>query len=97
MWDINGQLEDVTVVHAFCDQRDKGGEAMTSPAAPAASYGHNYMFMSVYSGTGLESRFLEAAFNNSGDLCSIRQISQFRTFKMIIHDYHNMQHHMAMP
>ena len=46
----------------------------------------------------LESR-LGAAFNNSGDLCSIRQISQFRTFKMIIHDYHNMQHHnfMAMP
>ena len=41
------------------------------------------------SGTGLESRFLEAAFNNSGDLCSIRQIC---TLKMIVHDYHNMQH-----
>ena len=61
--------------------------------------GHSYYIrlMYPYCGTGLESRFLGAAFNNSEDLCSIRQISQFRTFKMIVHDYHNMQHHMAMP
>ena len=51
----------------------------------------------TYSGTSLESRFLGAAFNNSGDLCSIRQISRFCTLKMIMHDYHNMQHHTVMP
>ena len=37
----------------------------------------------VHSGTSLESRFWGAAFNNSGDLCSIRQIGHFHTFKMI--------------
>ena len=53
-------------------------------------YPTEHKFLWTYNVTGFESRFLAAAL---GDLCSIRQISHL---KMIVHDYHNMQHHMAM-